>query len=71
MRWAALRRRDGKEVFVDGAQVLGIWNDGPGCRLWSYTCGYLDLAGTAGANAEELDLELSPVDVLTTKTARQ
>ena len=57
MNWACLRRSDGTEVFVDAELVLGIWDEGEGCRLWSLACGHLDLQGTAEQTAADLDIE--------------
>ena len=62
--WALLRRTDGTEVDVDGSLVLGIWDHETGTRLWSLACGYLDLMGPAGRNAEELGLEIPALDPL-------
>jgi hypothetical protein len=58
MNWGLFRKADGTEVYVDGDLVLGIWNHEQGTRLWSLACGYLDLQGAAGHNADQLGIEM-------------
>ena len=57
MNWKVLRRADGEHVFVDADLVLGIWDEGEGCRLWSLACGHLEIQGTAAQAYAELDIE--------------
>ena len=60
--WTYVRDRDGADLVVDSDQVLAIWDEGEGSRLWSFACGYVRLSGTAEENAELLDIELPELD---------